>query len=179
MQTSDEGCAGSGASAGPEPLRKVVSTLQLSRIEPRAEPVGGSAARSPPGPGPAGNLWSLPRPGQTVNAAGPARGAGVSRRRPRIIAARRPAAAFPGGRSTLAELPTAAPPSLPLASAPPPFVSQDRRAAAQGRSLSRARRPARARATVSSSAYCRSAPAGSPWASRVILTPLRPSLSAR
>jgi hypothetical protein len=43
----------------------------------------------------------------------------------------------------------------------------------------RARRPAKARATVTSSAYCTFEPAGSPWASRVTGTPAAASTSAR
>ena len=49
---------------------------------------------------------------------------------------------------------------------------------APGRDQS-ARRPANARATVSSSAYSRSAPAGSPWASRETVTPWAASCSPR
>lgn len=41
------------------------------------------------------------------------------------------------------------------------------------------RRPAKARATVSSSAYWRSAPAGSPWANRVTRTPRDVNCSPR
>jgi len=67
----------------------------------------------------------------------------------------------------------------PLATAPADDTRSSLRRVQLAGPASRPRRPARARAMVSSSAYCRSAPAGRPWARRVTRTPKASRRSAR
>jgi hypothetical protein len=155
--------------AAPDPAREPVpeafaeSRLHSSIVkELRVRPAGSAAhARQAVPPG---NLRIVPRGAPARQRDGPARGA---RRVARTAAlgehsSPRPARAL-----------TSRPPAAPRPGLPAMPRSRRRRVA----HASRLRRPARARATVSSSAYWRSAPAGRPWARRVRRTPV--SRSAR
>ena len=155
--------------AAPDPAREPVpeafaeSRLHSSIVkELRVGPAGSTAhARRAIPPG---NLRIVPRGTPARQRGCPALGA---RRVARTAALGEHSSPRPAADS--ASLPAAAPrPGLPaVPRSRGPLAAQP----------SRLRRPTRARATVSSSAYWRSAPAGRPWARRVRRTPV--SRSAR
>jgi hypothetical protein len=118
-----------------------------------------------------GNLRIVPRGGLAVNAASPPRGGAASSEDASAEHSKnRPSR----GQGAPEPSPPARREDHPGPHPAPPFPGQEGEAVPP-----RERRPAKARARVSSSAYCRSAPAGSPWANRLTRTPVLANLSTR